>query len=151
MGDNQVSTNPSTGETAARREPSEAAILEAYKQANEDHRHYGRLRWMQLTAFIALSVSLFAFAFNSQIFTGPGFYMALLGGIVLSFLFGIIEWRINRALERYVVEIRDIEDMLRLVSWRRSDNLTGWRKSLDEWVRNVACDASVRTPDIASG
>ncbi len=110
------------------------ARLEAYKQANEDHRHYGKLRWTILTVFLAVAIPLFTVALNKDVLHSNVFWFPFTGGILIAIVFSVSEWRINTALEFLREVVKRLEADLGLPQSSPSNRKREW---LRKWLAST--------------
>jgi hypothetical protein len=107
--------------------------LEAYKQVNEDLRHYSKLRMTYLAIFLAISGALFDTALKEH---GPPikFGFSSVAGIVIAFVFAFVEHRINTGLEFFRRQNQDLGKHLGM-----SKIALRWppRTRLQEWAAPI--------------
>lgn len=85
--------------------------LEAYRQANNDLRHFSVLRFNVLGAFVAISGGLFVFAVEKL--KGKSDFAAIaLFAVVLALAFMIFEFRINAIAEFYAAKVDGLAEEL---------------------------------------
>ena len=94
---------------------NEDGDLEAYRQANDDLRHFSNLRFNVLGAFVAINGGLFVFAVQklkgTNEFSAIALYTAM---VALAFL--VLELRINTIAEFYAKKVDDLAEDLRMGS-----------------------------------
>ena len=82
--------------------------LEAYRQANNDLRHFSLLRFSVLTAFVAISGGLFVLAVKGDIAKRSNFAAIALFAVSVAIAFMVLELRINAISEFYAGKVDDL-------------------------------------------
>ena len=85
--------------------------LEAYRQANNDLRHFGVLRFNVLGAFVAISGGLFVFAVQKLKETSDFSAIALFA-VAIAVAFMLFEMRINAIAEFYARKVDGLAEEL---------------------------------------
>jgi hypothetical protein len=84
------------------------ATLEAYRQAFETYRHFANLRFVALTAFIAITGGLFAVALkNTSVDTDSRddrarFKFLMVAGLAIAANFWARDWRIDQLMKDFI-------------------------------------------------
>ncbi len=108
--------------------------MELFKETSADIRHYSSLRFQILAAFLVFQGVLMTIAFR-DVFRTPLFWLPMSAGIFISVLYAILEWRINRGLERLVRRSNALEDLLQMP---KREPLTRIDELLRKWYVSIA-------------
>ena len=116
--------------------------LEAYRQANNNLRHYSGLRFSILGAFVAISLGLFPFAVD-KVKGKPAFAVLAVFILILAIAFSLLEWRINVIAEACAKTVKNLTLELRMSE--KASELPGksflgrWGASFVVFVTYLGC------------
>jgi len=80
--------------TTAPREDIQRYALEEYKECNNNLRHYGNMRFAEITVFFAVNAGLLSRVYNDQRLASPAFeYLISAVGVFFCILFGVMNRR----------------------------------------------------------
>jgi len=103
--------------------------LEAYRQANNNLRHYSGLRFSILGAFVAISLGLFPFAVE-KVKGRPAFAALALFILGLAIVFSLLEWRINVIADSCA---RTVEDLAVAMQMTKETSMLLTKSFLRRW------------------
>ena len=94
---------------------NEERLLEQYKEANAQARHYSNLRFASLTVFLAITFGLLTVVCKDTFqWLRIG---AALSGLIVTIVFWLIEAGINTYIDHFHSCARSLEGQLRLDMW----------------------------------
>lgn len=91
-----------------------------YEIVCDNIRHYGNMRFANLTVFLALTFGISVIAFGLQGQT-PELWLQILArsaGIIISMLFWTFEYRTNINIDHFQDRARQLEELLEYKLWR---------------------------------